>query len=248
VDTLTALRTWRRAADASLADATRRGYQGMLMSYFLTHDVEWDKVTAEHLAAHFDTLTYRTSRIARAAFDHFFRTHGVRPPAVPLPARRGHTKRLPEAFTAEELRVVLDASTARQVAVFRFLYFSGGRISESCAVTVEDVREGGVFFRVTKGGRERFVPLGPEGMVAATQAVPLPAKGTIHHWSLALSATTGLHVYPHRFRSTFATHLVERGVDLRTVQELLGHRQLDTTQRYAVVREPRKREAVLVLG
>jgi len=69
----------------------------------------------------------------------------------------------------------------------------------------------------------------------------------IRQWFDCASAATGIKLYPHLMRHTFATRLMERGADVRTLQELMNHQDLSQIPRYTAVTDPRKRSAVLLL-
>jgi site-specific recombinase XerD len=63
-----------------------------------------------------------------------------------------------------------------------------------------------------------------------------------------LQRRTGIRTYGHKFRATFATHMLQRGVDIRTVQELMGHTNIQTTMRYLALSDERLVAAVALLG
>ncbi len=152
--------------------------------------------------------------------------------------------------------VVEDASPhPRDRAALELLYGAGLRASELSALDVRDVdlREAIVHVRAGKGGKPRIVPL----PTAAREALEswLAARPDAAHDALFLNvrggrlsprslhrlvATAGLAVgqpglHPHALRHAYATHLLDRGADLRAIQELLGHASLSTTQRYTHV-------------
>jgi integrase/recombinase XerC len=147
---------------------------------------------------------------------------------------------------------------ARDVAVLTLLYGCGLRISEALGLTRRNAPAGAVdAIRVTgKGGRERVVPVLPavrravDAYLAACPFVPQAdeplfrgARGgplsprIVQKATERLRSALGLEASatPHALRHSFATHLLSRGGDLRTIQELLGHASLSTTQIYTKV-------------
>ena len=170
---------------------------------------------------------------------------------------------VPEAArgVAEDAGEVSDDPRAqlRDTALFTLLYGCGLRIAEALALNVRDRPRGGGALRVVgKGSKERLVPVLPavQQAVDAWLAVhpnagdpasPLflglrgkrlnaaVAQRTMRHYR----RLTGLpeHATPHALRHSFATHLLAGGADLRSIQELLGHASLSTTQRYTSVDE-----------
>lgn len=155
----------------------------------------------------------------------------------------------------------------RDRALLELLYATGARISELCGLDVGDVDPGRRLVRVRgKGGRERSVPyglpaeqalddwlrLGRPALArsASGDALLLGARGGRLQPSVArrlvsrYARATGLpHTTPHGLRHSAATHLLEGGADLRTVQELLGHASLSSTQIYTHVSVERLRAA-----
>ena len=155
-----------------------------------------------------------------------------------------------------ELQSDLDWVAARDVAVVTLLYGCGLRISEALGLTGADTPLLSVLRIIGKGGKERVVPVLPVARDAvdtylrlcphpqgADQAIfrgvrgqPLGARAiqavmAKARMQLGLPATAT----PHAMRHSFATHLLEAGGDLRTIQELLGHASLSTTQAYTAV-------------
>jgi integrase/recombinase XerC/integrase/recombinase XerD len=174
-----------------------------------------------------------------------------RVPDLPLGGRRGRP--LPRAPTTRELDTMLrrletDGSLAlRNRALFELVYSAGLRSQEAVDLALADVdfeREA-VHVR-GKGGKERVVPLGEEAAHwlrrYLADARPQLARGAEDHVFLSIrgrpldtSTLRRLVPNPHRLRHAFATHLLEGGADLRTIQELLGHSSLSTTQVYSHV-------------
>jgi integrase/recombinase XerC len=160
---------------------------------------------------------------------------------------------------------------SRNRAMFETLYSSGLRVSELAGLNQEDlaVQEG--FVRVRgKGNRERLVPIGERALAAIRnyrQRLPEPAAGDegakggralfLNRYQKRLSVRSirrildqlarqcglPMPVAPHGVRHSFATHLLDAGADLRSVQEMLGHSSLRTTQKYTHVSIDRLMEA-----
>lgn len=147
----------------------------------------------------------------------------------------------------------------RDLALVEFLYGTGARIDEACGMDRDDLDlEGRAVLLRGKGGRQRMVPLGSAALDAldtylirgrpvfvrtSTPAVFLNTRGRRlsrqSAWAVVSAAAAragiGQAVSPHTLRHSFATHLVERGADVRVVQELLGHASVTTTQIYTRV-------------
>ena len=168
-------------------------------------------------------------------------------------------RRLPHAPRPEETDALLaalegDSSLAlRNRALFELVYSAGLRAQEAADLRLGDVDfEQKVLLVRGKGGKERAVPLGEEAAfrlrLYLEHARPRLARGAVDTLFLssrgrALETSTlrRLLPNPHRLRHAFATHLLEGGADLRTIQELLGHSSLSTTQIYSHVDSKRLR-------
>jgi integrase/recombinase XerC len=149
----------------------------------------------------------------------------------------------------------------RDSAILELFYSTGMRLSELASVNVEDVDSYSDTVRVIgKGRKERLLPIGTPAMEAIQR---YRVKAGVHSGPLFLSKLrkritnqaiadvvdkywkkSGLpiHVTPHKLRHSFATHLLNNGADLRSVQELLGHASLSTTQIYTHVSTQRMKE------
>ncbi len=160
---------------------------------------------------------------------------------------------------AEDIGEMSDsaAQQARDAALFTLLYGCGLRIAEALALNVADVpRDPGVGLRVTgKGNKQRIVPVLPvvrKAIAAWLRYHPRPVadaplflgvRGARLDPAVAQRTLRGFrrlsglpeHATPHALRHSFATHLLADGADLRSIQELLGHASLSTTQRYTSV-------------
>ncbi len=159
-----------------------------------------------------------------------------------------------------------DAIAARDLAIVELLYASALRVSEIVGLDLGDIDLGSLTARVTgKGSKERVVPFGVpaqhaivdyerhrhELLVEPTSAVFLGARGrrigtrTVYQLIASLLAEIpgSGPAGPHTLRHTAATHLLDGGADLRSVQELLGHASLGTTQLYTHVSAERLKES-----
>jgi integrase/recombinase XerC len=153
-------------------------------------------------------------------------------------------------------------AAARDAAMLELFYSSGLRLSELAALNVADVDTFSETVRVVgKGRKERIVPVGQVALkalqqyrfVANVQAGPLflsklkKRMSTRSIWLMLrkhLAQTSiQLRVSPHKLRHSFATHLLDNGADLRSVQTLLGHANLSTTQIYTHVTMERVKKA-----
>jgi site-specific recombinase XerD len=164
-----------------------------------------------------------------------------RPRRLPDPPRREEIEKTLESFAGDEPLAV------RNRALVELVYSAGLRSAEAVGLDLQDVdfEQEHVLVR-GKGGKERVVPLGEEAAwwlarylrharpalaTGAENAFFLSARGR----RLDTSTLRRISPHPHRLRHAFATHLLEGGADLRTIQELLGHSSLSTTQIYSHV-------------
>jgi len=161
--------------------------------------------------------------------------------------------RLPQTPKLEEVEELLDGLAGvgplplRNRALVELSYSCGLRSAEAVGLDVGDVDFDQELVRVRgKGGKERVVPLGEEAAYVLArylrEARPQLARGaqdalflSVRGRRLETSAVRRILPHPHRLRHAFATHLLEGGADLRTIQELLGHSSLSTTQVYSHV-------------
>ncbi|MGH3004989.1 MAG: tyrosine-type recombinase/integrase [Gaiellaceae bacterium] len=182
----------------------------------------------------------------------------ARVPDLPLSGRR--RRRLPHAprpHETDELLAGLEAEGAlgvRNRALFELVYSAGLRAQEAVDLSLGDVDWEQELVRVRgKGDKERIVPLGEEAAYRLRRylddARPELARGAENTLFLSArgrpldtSTLRRLLPNPHRLRHAFATHLLEGGADLRTIQELLGHSSLSTTQIYSHVDAKRLRK------
>jgi integrase/recombinase XerC len=165
---------------------------------------------------------------------------------------------LEESEVAALIEVPGDTDSAvRARAILELLYATGIRCSEMVGLDLGDVDFGARTIRVLgKGSKERIVPFGQPALAALSAYLPARSNARPRSQALFVNARGGRltdrwvrHIVthrvkqvamarrlsPHSLRHSFATHLLERGADLRSIQELLGHVSLSTTQRYTHV-------------
>jgi site-specific recombinase XerD len=186
-----------------------------------------------------------------------------RSPATLVPGPK-RTRTLPATLSAVEVERLLDAPAGtsprdlRDRALLELLYACGLRAAEACDLDIGDVRLAAEHVRVTgKGGKQRVVPLGgaaasalerylargrprmaagPSGrLFVSVRGRPLHPSDVRRGLLRALERAGVAERSPHALRHTFATHLLEGGADLRSIQDLLGHASVGTTQVYTHV-------------
>jgi site-specific recombinase XerD len=162
-------------------------------------------------------------------------------------------RRLPDAPRLDEVEALIDADRnnsplgLRNRAILELTYSCGLRSAEVVALELADVDINQERVHVRgKGGKERVVPMGEEAAFVMAryllEARPALTRGacdavflSVRGRRLNTSVLRRLAPNPHRLRHAYATHLLEGGADLRTIQELLGHSSLSTTQIYSHV-------------
>ncbi len=266
-------------AERGLSGKTVDAYAADLTAYFEDlrahglHDVR--RVGQEEVLEHLRRLGQRgLSRRSQArhlaalrGFHRFLvaEQHAPKDPTEDVDTPRSE-RRLPGFLTMEEVEQLLAApderhpTGQRDKAMLELLYATGLRVSELCALEINDVQLGaGYLVARGKGSKERVVPVGRvavekvQAYLAGPRQVLLgkrqsralfvtPRGGAFTRqgfWKLlkryALKAGIRKPLSPHKLRHSFATHLVERGADLRAVQAMLGHADLATTQIYTHV-------------
>jgi len=223
-----------------------------------------DRRTLRRYLAHLDSRGYaRASVVRKASAVRSFYSDAVRRKTVShhpatglhLPSKqRTLPKNLPQATLTGLLDGLVDRDPValRDRAIIELLYACGLRVSELAGLRVADVRRAD-YLRVTgKGTKQRVVPIGRPAQNAVADYLeggraqlsgsdladwlwvgvrggPLGVRG------IRQAVRRRLGTFPHALRHSFATHLLEGGADLRTVQELLGHTDLATTQVYTAV-------------
>jgi len=254
----------RFLASPGLGDATRRAYRGDVEEFgrwLADRKLGLGDVDVRVLTEYVSDLGRARPRklapatIARkiAAVRSFLR-FSLGPAQVPDASLGPRLpRRLPDTPKTSEVEAALDALDGdgplalRNRALVELVYSAGLRSSEAVGLELADVDFEREQLHVHgKGGKERIVPLGEEaGHLLARylhEARPQLARGaenavflSTRGHRLDTSTLRRVFAHPHRLRHAFATHLLEGGADLRTIQELLGHSSLSTTQLYSHV-------------
>ena len=182
-------------------------------------------------------------------------------PAKSISADRAERK-YPEILTSKEVELFLeqpqcvDAKGYRDHAMLELMYATGVRVSELIALNVEDVNLPAAFLRCGDEKRERIIPLYPRAVKALRDYIQvirprlagqeetalfvnmngqrMTRQGfwkLVKHYQAKAEITKD--ITPHTMRHSFAVHLLENGADLRSIQEMLGHADISSTQLYA---------------
>ena len=172
-------------------------------------------------------------------------------------------KKLPQILTSKEVELLLeqpectDAKGYRDRAMLELLYAAGIRVTELISLNVSDVSLAVGVIRCRKKDKERVIPLYPKAVKALAeymefirpQMIATPDEQSLFvnvngermtrqgFWKIVKTYQAKAHIEkditPHTLRHSFAAHLLENGADLRSIQEMLGHSDLSSTQIYA---------------
>ncbi len=181
-------------------------------------------------------------------------------------------KKLPQILSTKEVELLLeqpkcvDLKGYRDKAMLEVLYATGIRVSELISLNVDDVNLDVGFIRCNKGNRERIIPLGTMAVNAlkeyqdkarhlmiqdfSEQALFVNINGRRltrqGFWKIIKQyknqAKITKEITPHTLRHSFAAHLLENGADLRSIQEMLGHSDISSTQIYAQIAKNKIKE------
>lgn len=224
-----------------------------------THDIRAFAAACHRRGLSPRSIQRRLSAV-RSFFRYLIREKVLkRNPAADVSAPKAG-KRLPGTLDADQMARLLELPgdeplTIRDRAMLELLYSSGLRLAELVALDLHDVDASDATVTVTgKGARTRIVPVGRRALEAlaewrrtrvrmagqeehalfvsrrGTRLAPRSVQERIVHWAKRQGMDRS--VYPHLFRHSFASHLLESSGDLRAVQELLGHADVSTTQIY----------------
>jgi site-specific recombinase XerD len=259
----TAVAIDRFLASPGLSDASRRAYRSDLRdfsSWLGDRGLGLDDIDVRVIADYTAELGRPRRGLAPATIARRLSAvrslvrHALGParvPDTPLAPRRG--RRLPEVPKLADVEQLVDRVAGdeplelRNAALLELVYSAGLRSAEAVGLDLADVDLDREQIHVRgKGGKERLVPLGEEAVwrlgAWLRDGRPTLVRGacdalfvSVRGRRLDTSVLRRLVANPHRLRHAYATHLLEGGADLRTIQELLGHASLSTTQIYSHV-------------
>lgn len=234
-----------------------------------------DTLNVQELKLYFNKLiqshSWSTVKLDRNGLQFFYRytlnkqwewLSIVKPPQV---------KRLPDILTTAQVsRLINNTKQLRYQVFFLTLYSMGLRLSEGLNLTVYDIDSDSmqVHLRNAKGGKDRMAPL-PKPVLFALRAywkthrherLLFPGKGNTSHSHMdkgsvqkalkkvLVDCRLKKNISPHSLRHCFATHLLEQGLDLRSLQHLLGHASLNTTARYTQLTKLKQHDIVCAVN
>lgn len=181
-------------------------------------------------------------------------------------------KKMPEVLSLKEVEMLLeqpdlsDTKGIRDKAMLEVLYATGMRVTELVSLTVWDINMEMEYLSCRSGGKTRIIPLGSKAIEALTlylnkarEAMIKPGGGEIlfvncfgspmtrqGFWKIikvyAAKAGIKADITPHMLRHSFAVHLIENGADIQSVQEMMGHSDISTTQMYARLNKNKLKE------
>jgi len=246
------------------AENTRKSYIGNMRCFVRFFMRPPDELTAEDVKQYQLFLT-KDKRVSWSTFNvhvcaiRFFYREVLRVEwdVKQIPYQRSG-RRLPVVLSCEEVRALLDTTTnLKHRALLMILYSAGLRPSEAIHLQLADIDSGRMMIRVDqgKGRKDRYVMLSEKLLVTLRRywreyqpalwlfpgqdpSCPL-TRGSLEKLFTRAKKKAGIQkpVTPHSLRHSFATHLLERGVNIRVIQRLLGHRSLRSTEIYTHVAE-----------
>jgi integrase/recombinase XerD len=181
-------------------------------------------------------------------------------------------KKLPQILSPEEVELLLDQPQCvdlkgyRDKAMLELLYATGIRVSELIQLNMDDLSLENAYIKCSKGARERMIPIGSIAIKALKEYIGKSRPMLIQSneetalfvninggrltrqgfWKIIKQyknqAKINKDITPHTLRHSFAAHLLENGADLRSIQEMLGHSDISSTQIYAQIAKNRIKE------
>ncbi len=191
---------------------------------------------AEFQKTHGPRSLYLVTNVLRQFYAYLKKRIEIPLPKIP--------KQLPKVLSREDVKKMIAAAKGKEKLLIVLLYSTGCRVSEILNLCYEDINleEGYAIVKGGKGAKDRIVPLSKQAIELLKQnfgsgkifnLTPRSVQRIVKR--VAKRAGVGDWVTPHKLRHALATHLLESGVNIRIVQEVLGHASLNTTQIYTHV-------------
>ena len=210
---------------------------------FLLHLIEHQKVSSSTQNQYINAIKFYFEKVLK------------QPKMVYSLERPNKTKKLPEVLTEQEVLMILkETSNLKHKTILSLLYSGGLRVGELIGLRIQDIvwEKNYLFVRGGKGKKDRITLLAENVVVLLRKYIQ---KHKPNYWLIenpnrkqysassvrailrrsAKNAGIRKRIYPHMLRHSFATHLLEKGTDLRYIQELLGHGSSKTTEIYTHV-------------
>lgn len=208
----------------------------------------------------------------KAFFNYLHKQNIIAEDPTPMLKAPKIEKKIPEILTVEEVTLLLNQPSGssnkeiRDKAMLELLYATGIRVSELISLKLSDVNVSMGYIKCSDGTKERIIPFGSVAKAAMKNYLASAREAMINtesetilftncngqpmsrqgFWKVlkqyAKRAGIDKDITPHTLRHSFAAHLVENGADLRSVQEMLGHSDVSTTQIYAKMTNNRIKE------
>ncbi len=232
---------------------TVRNYSFFVEKFLLKSNKKSEELNEDdakaYLAELFDSKSKNTIMLAAASLKFFYtEILGKEFAKVKMPKK---DKKLPEVLTKDEVRKLIEsADNIKSRLIISLLYSSGLRVSELVNLKIEDLnlQENIGWVRKGKGGKDRIITISKNLTDELKEYLEMKGKERLYIFSKDKPLTTrniqkiikGIRIRsginkkatPHTLRHSFATHLLEQGVDIRLIQSMLGHASLNTTQIY----------------
>ncbi len=236
-----------------LSPKTRKNYLYHVKRFLQYLEKNSFKISSTPVKRYFlglvEVYDVNTVRQIRAALSYFFKVEGISLfiEDIPSPKRK---KLLPKVVAREELQEIIKRiKNLKHKLIIVLLYSSGLRVSEVVSLRRTDinVQNNSILISQGKGKKDRYTLLSKKAKVLLTQYLcettfssPYLFEGRKGKYAVKsvqeiLKKASTRHLTPHMLRHSFATHLLEDGVDIRFIQKLLGHSKLETTSIYTHV-------------
>ena len=225
-------------------------------------EIEEDDIKSYFSHLKLNNISNKTLSLKKAALTFFFKE--IMKKSIINFKTPKLERKIPEVLNKEEVKILIESSKSlKSRLIIKLLYSTGLRVSELCNLRLKDlsINNGEGWVRKGKGSKDRFFKI-PDSILEDLEKYLLtlnenaeflfPGKNktltprNIQKIIETSSKRAGItkKVSPHKLRHSFATHLLDAGVDIRLIQELLGHADLSTTQIYTHVSKEQLRRVI----